>query len=266
MTRLASLTAGAALALAAFSPAVAADTAMVRVLHAGPDAPAVDVYLDGAKVDALTNVPFGTISGYLSIPAGTHSIEVCANPDKTTCVIGPVDLTFAAGTKTTIAATNLVAGPIEAQVILDAPAANADKAQVRVVHFSHDTPTVDVLTQDGAAKVVEGLSYPDATGYLALDAGTYDLKVCASADNMVCPLDPGPLDLAAGTAYSVFAIGSLADTAAEGLTAVVAVDSITAPATDTVPSSNPFFAIALILAGIAALGAAARFAGVTIRR
>ena len=40
--------------------ASAADTAMVRVLHASPDAPAVDVYLDDAIVDPLTNVPFGT--------------------------------------------------------------------------------------------------------------------------------------------------------------------------------------------------------------
>ena len=262
MTRLASLTAGAALALAAFSPALAADTAMVRVLHASPDAPNVDVFLDGTKVDALTNVPFKTISGYLSIPAGDHTIKVCANADNTICPIGDTVLNFATGTKTTVAATNNLA-TIEAQVITDAPAAISDQTQVRVVHFSSDTPAVDVLTQDGATTVVDNLSYPNATGYLALPAGAYDLKVCADADNSLCPLDPPSLDLSAGTAYSVFAVGSLTNST---LDAVVAVDQITAPPTDTAPSSNPFLAIALLAAGIVAIGGAARLAGVTVRR
>lgn len=201
-----------------------AGKAWVRVLHASPDAPAVDIKVNDA--DVLTDVPFATISDYIPVDAGTYNIKVCA-AGTTTCVID-ADLTFADGSRTTVAATNLLAD-IEAQVIADAVTPDAGMAQVRVVHFSADTPTVDVLTQDGAAKVVEDLSYPDATGYLALAAGSYDLKVCATADNSVCPLDPGALDLAAGTAYSVFAIGSLdATLAAEA----------TPPATDTVTGSE----------------------------
>jgi len=39
----------AALALAAIAgPVAASDSAMVRVLHASPDAPAVDVYVNGS--------------------------------------------------------------------------------------------------------------------------------------------------------------------------------------------------------------------------
>ena len=140
---------------------------------------------------------------------------------------------FADGSKTTIAATNLLA-EIEAQVLSDTAAPNADEAQVRVVHFSADTPAVDVLTQDGATAVVSDLSYPNATDYLALPAGSYDLKVCASADNTVCPLDPGALDLAAGTAYSVFAIGSLDATVGGGDGGA----EVTPPPTDTIASTD----------------------------
>ena len=90
----------------------------------------------------------------------------------------------------------------------DGPAVNG-KAKVRVVHLSADTPAVDVLTQDGSAKVVEDLSYPNATDYLKLDPGSYDLKVCLNSDNSVCPdaVDLPALDLEGGVAYSVFAIG-----------------------------------------------------------
>jgi hypothetical protein len=224
----------AALALASIAgPVAAADDAMVRVLHASPDAPAVDIKVDDANV--LTNVPFKTISDYLAVPGGTYNVKVCATGTDT-CVID-ADLTFEAGKMYTVAATNVLT-EIEAQVLTDAPAPTADKTQVRVVHFSADTPAVDVLTQDGSTKVVENLAYPDATDYLTLDPASYDLKVCANADNTVCPLDLGSLDLAAGTSYSVFAVGSLAG---ETLDAVVAVDatyaapvaSPTPPPTDT---------------------------------
>ncbi|HMP39397.1 MAG TPA: DUF4397 domain-containing protein, partial [Roseiflexaceae bacterium] len=52
---------GALIALALIPSAFAqSGNAMVRVVHASPDAPAVDVWINGSKVDALTNVPFFT--------------------------------------------------------------------------------------------------------------------------------------------------------------------------------------------------------------
>jgi hypothetical protein len=235
-----------------------AGKAWVRVLHASPDAPAVDVKANDG--DILTNVSFGTISDYLPVDAGTYNIKVCA-AGTDTCVID-ADLAFADGMKYTVAATNLLAD-IEAQVLEDTATANAEAAQVRVVHFSADTPAVDVLTQAGDSIGVDGLSYPNATGYLALPAGSYDLKVCASADNTVCPLDPGALELADGTAYSVFAVGSLAATLA------TPAPTVTTPPTDTIGAANesssngatPFALLALLaVAGVGGLGMTRRLA------
>jgi hypothetical protein len=257
--RLAAVIAAGAMLVAVAGPVGAADAAMVRVVHGSPDAPAVDVYVDGAKVGApLAGLEFGDISSYVSLPAGTYDLKVCAAADATVCPIVANDVALAAGTKYTIAATNVLAS-IEAQVITDAPAPVAGKTQVRVIHFSADTPAVDVLTQDGAATVVDALAYPSATGYLTLDPGAYDLKVCADADNTVCPLDPGSLDLAAGTAYSVFAIGSLTG---ETLTAAVAVDAVATPPTDTTGSSGTStMAGLLIAAGLVSILGAVRLAG-----
>jgi hypothetical protein len=232
-TRIAGLIAAGALALTAALPVAAADgeltavvavdtgtptagQAWVRVLHGSPDAPQVDVFVgatlaDAAKVDALSGLAFGEISDYAEVPAGTYGVKVCATADSSVCPIEVDTLTLDADTKYTVAASDMLAS-IKADVFVDAPAANDAQAQARVVHLSADTPAVDVLTQDGAATVVENLAYPDATEYLALDAGDYDLKVCANADSSVCPLDPGPLALEAGQAYSVFAVGSLAAT------------------------------------------------------
>ncbi|MBI3746580.1 MAG: DUF4397 domain-containing protein [Chloroflexi bacterium] len=264
-SRLAALTAATALLVGVAGPAAAASPAMVRVLHASPDAPAVDVYVNGAKVGApLAGLTFGELSSYVALPAGTYNLKVCTAADASVCPIVANGVALAAGTHYTIAATNVLAS-IEAQVITDAPAPVAGKTQVRVVHFSADTPAVDVLTQDGSAKVVDNLAYPKATGYLTLPVGSYDLKVCAQADNTVCPLDPGALSLEAGRSYSVFAIGSLAGTT---LKAVVGVDAIFAPATDTVAADGPSVPVGpigtmLLLAGLVTLVVAVRL---TVRR
>ena len=268
-SRIAALAAGAMLALLAAAPVGAAEgDAHVRVLHGSPDAPSVDVYVDGTKVDALSGLEFGDLTEYVALPGGTYAVKVCATADATVCPIDVPALAVSDDTKYTIAATNALAS-IAAQVIAHDPAPTAGKTQVRVVHFSADTPAVDVLTQDGSATVVDNVAYPNATGYLTLDAGSYDLKVCADADNTVCPLDPGALDLAAGRSYSVFAIGSLAG---ETLTAAVGVDAVAAPATDTqspaqeeVPTSGLPLAV-LALVGIGAFAGSLRLATVRARR
>jgi hypothetical protein len=58
-------------------PATAAtqDTrALVRVVHLSPDAPKVDLYVDGTRT--LAAVPFKTASRYRSLPAGAHTLAV----------------------------------------------------------------------------------------------------------------------------------------------------------------------------------------------
>ena len=51
-------------------------TANVRVVHASPDAPNVDVLVDNVVV--LTNVPYEAASAYLAVPAGTRNFKVNA--------------------------------------------------------------------------------------------------------------------------------------------------------------------------------------------
>ncbi len=242
-----------ALFLALAVPVVAADTARVRVLHASPDAPNVDVYLDDAKVDALTDVAFKTISAYLPIPAGAHNIKVVPTGGAIGDAVIDADLTFASGQRYTIAATNVVAS-IEAQVIEDDPTPASSGAQLRVVHFSADTPAVDVRP-DGGSPIVTALAYPDATAYLDVPAGTYDLEVCATGTD-TCPLDLDPVAVEADTSYSAFAVGSMASGT---LAAVLAVDAMAAPSSDTIDggtSASPG-AMTPALAVLAALAAIA---------
>ena len=272
------LIAASALLLMAAVPASAADDAMVRVLHASPDAPAVDVHLDDAPVEALTGVPFGAISEYLAVPAGDHNVKVFATGTTTDPVID-ADVTVAAGASYTIAATDALAA-ITAQVIEDDPSPSCLTAQVRVVHFSADAPAVDIATSGATAEdaVVQDLVYPNASGYLDLPGGTYDLEVRLAGETTVALPLPG-VTIEDCTSYSVFAVGSAASPAVgdNALQVVVAVDGTasapeaeaeaTLPPTDTLPDtaatatdagSGPVLAIVAAIAFMAGLAVLAR--------
>jgi hypothetical protein len=206
----------------ATTPVLAGGDAMVRVLHASPDAGPVDVYVDSTTTPAIEDFAFGTLTGYLALSPGDHDIRVCA-PDSdasvdANCPIIANDVALASGAAYTVAAIGFAGDPggsetgnaITAAVLTDSAPTSEASAWVRVAHFSPDTPAVDVLLEDGSATGIANLAYPDDTGYIPLAGGSYDLKVCASADNSICPdpVNPGPLDLANGTSYTVFAIGS----------------------------------------------------------
>jgi hypothetical protein len=242
---------GALLALSA-GPVAAQENAMIRVLHASPDAPAVDIWIDGAPNEDLQNVPFGTLSDYLSVPEGTYNVQVFATGTDMNPVID-ANVDVEAGMSYTIAAINEVAS-IEPKVLVDDPALDYDKALVRIVHFSPDAPAVDIAP-DGAEALIPGLAFPDDTGYAALDPGTYDLEVrVAGTDTVALQLDP--IDLMGGRAYSVFAIGSAAEQPLGGneLQVVIALDAEmlpdTAVATDGATEGIGMTTFAL-LAGVA---------------
>ena len=90
-----------ALALAAPALAQGAPEAQIRVAHLASDAPNVDVSVNGEPVAALQNVPYGTVSPYLPLPAGSQQVTVYPAGDSSQPVIDtPVDL--AAGERPTL--------------------------------------------------------------------------------------------------------------------------------------------------------------------
>lgn len=197
-----------ALAALMIAPVASAQSgnAMVRVVHASPDAPAVDVYVDGASV--VTNVPFFTASDYLMVPAGARRIQVTPTGQPASGAVIDATVTVEAGKAYSVAATGLVAN-ITATVTNDnlaTPAAG--KAHVRVYHFSPDAPAVDVKVAGGAT-LIPGLAFPNASAYLPVDAGTYNLQVTPAGASAVV-IDLPNTNLESGKIYDVFANGQLA--------------------------------------------------------
>ncbi len=201
---------------------VPAGSVRLRVAHAAPLAPTVDVYLTTPDADLTASAPVGTFSfgedlGPVEVPADTYQARVTVAGDPTMVVYdsGPIDL--ADGADLLVAAVeNTATGPSPISLaVLDGSGAseipsNDTTADLRVVHASADAPTVDVVVNDDFDNpLVSALSFPDFTGYVSVAPDTYNVKVTDTDTQGVIAID-ADLTLDAGVRYTVLAVGPLA--------------------------------------------------------
>jgi hypothetical protein len=245
-----------ALVLGLFTTAFAdGHQARVRVVHASPDAPAVDVWVnDGA---AFTNAPFKGITDYAALDPATYNVKVVP-AGATTPVVIEADLTLEAKDYTVVAVGMLE--NIEPLVLVDnnsAPAAG--KAHVRFVHASPDAPAVDIAVAGGPV-LFSNVAFKEVGDYLPVDAGTYDLEVRLAGTDTVALAVPG-LALADGTVYTVFAMGL-----AGGEPALTAVPSADAMAGAMLPETGGVNVASLYMPVALALGTLFIAGGYMLRR
>ena len=185
--------------------------AQVRVVHASPDAPNVDVLVDNAVV--LSNVPFKAASNFLAVPAGSRNVKVRAAGTSTTVIDANAPLT--ADKAYTIIATGRVASiaPLVLEDNLTNPAAGNIK--LRLVHGSPTAGNVDIyVTAPGAdintaTPTVPNVAFRAASGYLEVPAGTYRVRITPVGSKTVA-IDVNNVTLTSGqirTAVAVDAVG-----------------------------------------------------------
>lgn len=199
--------------------APATSTARVMAVHASPDAPAVDLLVDGAV--AGTGLAFPANTAYLSVPAGTRNVKVNVSGTSTTVIDASLPVT--GGASYTVFATDVVASiaPIVLTDDLTAPASG--KAHVRFVHLSPNAPAVDVAVQSGPV-LFANRSFKQFTSFTPVNAGTYDLEVRpAGSTTVVLPLND--ITLQAGKIYTVFARGLVGGSGAQALGAQIIVNN-----------------------------------------
>ena len=210
----------------------------VQVLHASPDAPAVDVFVDGAET--LSAVDYKDSSGWIDLDAGTYSIEVQGIlPDGNTTVIGPADLAFEADTINTVVALNDVQN-IE-PVVLTQPATDvaAGAARVWVLHAAANVQDlvggpVDVYVTAPAADLTAeaplgSFNFKEtlpADGPAELPAGDYQIRVGVGTPgdpSFLLAFDSGTVTLADGADLVIAAVPN--STLGESPVSLVLLDS-----------------------------------------
>lgn len=186
------------------TPATAADTATVSVLHAVPDLP-VDVYANGERL--IDDFQPGTLTDPLQLPAGSYDLALFpadAADGSGDPLLSADGVTVPAGANATVVAHLTAEGqPALTPFVNDVSAVPAGQARVTVRHTAA-APAVDVRA--GGAVVVPGLENPGEAG-LTVPAGTVSADVVVAGTSTVA-IGPADLTLAEGTTNIVYAWGS----------------------------------------------------------
>ncbi|MEM4781316.1 MAG: DUF4397 domain-containing protein [Halalkalicoccus sp.] len=185
------------------------ETATVRVAHLSPDAPNVDVFVDDEAV--LEDVPFGTVSDYLELPAGTYNVKVAPAGEGADAAVLEEDLDVPAA-DLTVAAIGEVADenqPLELAVFEDDNSdPSEDTARVRAIHASPDAPAVDVVPAGSEDALIEGIEFGDAE-YVEVPAGEYRLCVYPAGEREEAVLGRD-VEATGGLVATAFATGYVA--------------------------------------------------------
>ena len=239
---------------------VAPNAATLTVAHFAPFAatvPGTSVSVQVNSSDVITSFTFGEREKGIPLPAGTYTISIVP-----TGAMAPALETLATvedGVDYTLAAIGGANGwPLELYALVNDSTPFTTTGKLRITHLAPFAATangtkVDICTQAGDP--VTGLTnipYKATTGYLALPAALYDLKVAASGtDCGVVAIDLPPFALRVGQVVDVFAVGAQVTPVVEaagaaaipvqvivdGLTARIAVGHF-APFANTVPGTS----------------------------
>lgn len=193
----------------------------IRVLHASPDAPAVDVALDSTV--AIMDLDYGESSGFTTVNSGDYQTEVfgiLADGSNSDAVIDAT-LTFDDDERYTVVAVDTLGnGAITAKVFEDdGMLSDSSMVRVQVAHLSEGVPEVYVhvtapgatLSENTALGSISYTSGSDLLGPVEVDAGDYQIQVSTDAAGSSVAFDSGTVTLAAGSDLFIGAIPNATD-------------------------------------------------------
>ena len=213
---------------------VPAQSTQIQVLNATSGPAALAVYLTAPGADLASSTPLGTAAyqgsvGPTQVAAGSWQIRLATTDGTNSVVYDSGTITLAGGTDLVLSLLETPPAPPQyggPPVLVQAPQPHMTAvdafgnvsylpyagtgALLRVIHASPDAPAL-VVTANGTP--VTGLPpafmYGNSTGYLSVMPGLNTLAI-AAADNPGVALASKTRDLDAGSAHSLYALGTLA--------------------------------------------------------
>ncbi len=233
----------------------------VRVLHAVPGAPSVDVYANGTRI--ASGLAYGKITPHLNVPSGDYQIILRQSGTgadtpalvETTVPLTP-DLAY------TVVAQG-VPGAIETflyEDILDE--IQFGMARLTAISTVADAPALDIVNTAFGVPLLQGINYNFQYGTINIPSGVQNLVVVPAGGAVESALaELGDVSIHAGMLYTIVAMGTLdggvttkvlatpINTAADAALVQIAHGSPDAPAVD-VYANDTLIATALKLGDI----------------
>lgn len=186
------------------------DNAYLRVYHASPDAPKVNVWLDGKA--ALEGVDYQQSSGQITLSAGNHTVQVDAilADGSSLTVVPETELDLLADTEYNIVAAGKAAlfGKDDEQAfapqIISRQALTPQGARVQAMHGAPDAPLVDIYITAPDADLSDAQPFADDLAYLAVSdavevaAGSYRVRITSATNSSDVYFDSGTVEVPEG--------------------------------------------------------------------
>jgi|SRR5690554_5573451 len=175
----------------------------IRVLHASPDAPNVDIYFDNKKM--FSEVKYKHLSDYTKVSKSDYLYVYPegANPKKEIPIIKE-KIEVTKDDTVTIAIVG-IDDEFQVKYFKDEHSLNESKAKVRFIHLSPDTETIDVLINGELA--LTNLSYMKNNKYEILKPGKKNMTLQLSNGNERINKKFVSMEIFSKANYSIFLIG-----------------------------------------------------------
>jgi hypothetical protein len=178
----------------------------IRVFHASPNAPEVDIYVNNNLV--VRRLAYRQFSEFLRYSPGRYNIKVFPSGRTDNAVID-TNLDLPARNIITVAAVgqlpNISLQPIQEPTFSRIPG----RAYVRFAHLSPNTPNVDLVARGN--NLFSDVGYTEVTDYVAVNPGTYVFDINLSENNQRVLYVPN-INLLPDRIYTIYAIGLTGET------------------------------------------------------
>lgn len=173
----------------------------IRVFHASPNAPAVDVYLNNNPV--VRGLSYRTFSQFLRISPGRYNVKVFPAGRRDISIIDTI-LDVPASSIITLSAVGLLPNIGLRPILEPTFDRTPGRTYVRIAQLSPNLPNVDLIT--GENKVFSNVGFMDVTDYVALNPGTYTFEVNLSENGQRVLYVPN-ITLFPDRIYTIYSIG-----------------------------------------------------------
>ena len=180
----------------------AQETAYIRIVNASPNAPAVDVFVNGHLV--ADDLAYTAFTEYMPAEPGVYEIRVM--PTGLNSVLATLEQAeLLPGDIYTLAVIGLETD-LSLELIPDSPRGQAPngRAFMRFINLSPYDTEFDI--QLSGAPVVTALRFTESSDYVSMNPGMYQMKVFSSRDGQLALSNPR-VPVRANRYYAAYIVG-----------------------------------------------------------
>lgn len=178
----------------------------VRILHAVPNAPNVDIYLNGSLI--ASNLAFGNISKYMQISPGEYEFQLYPTGTYDKPLLSQ-NIQLISNSNYTVSIVTLANNLFLFRLKDDNVPSSKSQSLLRFINLSSNAPLLSLALPNGVTLFNEA-EYLETTGYYQLSPGIYNFEILLGSSQITTKYINN-ITLDGGKFYTIYIIGLFND-------------------------------------------------------